>query len=139
MIIGGIFSCVVSSQADTWWSKVISYGNPQVARIINQTSAPLLISDSFTINYGNVFSLSYLTEPKVRFMLVKDKTIPKIPDSFSDVFLLNPSKTWRTGLEQKYKSKTVTVYSDNKYSLWKLAKPRTSRQSNIQPRKKLPE
>jgi uncharacterized membrane protein len=139
VIIGGIFSCIVYSQADTWWSKVISYSNPQVARIINQTSAPLLISDSSSINYGNVFSLSYLTEPNVRFLLVKGQTIPTIPNGFSDVFLLNPSKTWRTGLEQKYKSKTVTVYSDNKYSLWKLVKPRTSRQSNIQSRKKLPE
>ncbi len=131
VIIGGVVSGGVSSQAETWSSKVISYGNPQVAKIINQASRPLLISDSVGINYGNVFSLSYLLEPKVRFQLVKDKKIPKIPVNFTDVFLLNPSTDFRKKLEKNYNYKINVVYDDNYYSLWKLAKPSILRRREV--------
>jgi uncharacterized membrane protein len=124
VITCGVISCGVSSQTKTWWSKVISYGNPQVATIINQASRPLLISDSFGINYGNVFSLSYLLEPKVRFILVKEEKIPKISHQFTDVFFINPANNFRNQIETNYKSKLNLVYQDNYYSLWKLAKPR---------------
>jgi uncharacterized membrane protein len=120
VIISGVISCAVSSQKETWWTKVVSYGNPQVAKIVNQASRPLLISDSSGINYGNVFSLSYLVEPKVRFLLVKDNDIPKIPKGFTDVFLLNPSETWRKEIEKKYKSNANIVYIDIHYSLWRF-------------------
>ncbi|MBW4675729.1 MAG: hypothetical protein KME52_17400 [Desmonostoc geniculatum HA4340-LM1] len=110
----------MNSQAETWWSKVISYGNPQVAKIINQAARPLLISDASGINYGNVFSLSYLLQPKVHFQLVKDQTIPKISDVFTDIFLLNPSDIWRQKIEATYKYTTKVVYSDNHYFVWKL-------------------
>lgn len=123
VIIGGVVSCAVSSQADTWWSKVVSYGNPQVARIINQANSPLVISSDAGINYGNIFSLSYLVEPKVRFQLVKGNNIPKISKAYTNVFLLNPSKTLQKGIEKKYKSKAVTVYQDKYYSVLKLVKP----------------
>ncbi|MCC5625458.1 hypothetical protein [Nostoc sp. CHAB 5715] len=62
MIICGLISSKVSSQAETWWNKGMSYDNPQVAQIINQTSSPVLVCDALGNNYGNVFSLSYLLE-----------------------------------------------------------------------------
>ena len=88
VIICGLISSRVSSQAETWWNKGTSYGNPQVAQVINQTSSPLLVSDALGNNYGNVLSLSYLLEPKVRFLLVNNPKTPTIPNGFTDVFLL---------------------------------------------------
>ncbi|WP_373525523.1 glycosyltransferase family 39 protein [Nostoc sp.] len=120
LIICGLVSYGVSSQAETWWSKVISYGNPQVAKIINQAARPLLISDASGINYGNVFSLSYLLQPKVQFLLVKDQTVPNIPNEFTDIFLLNPSDIWRNQIETDYQCTTKVLYGDNHYLLWKL-------------------
>ncbi|WP_375511332.1 glycosyltransferase family 39 protein [uncultured Nostoc sp.] len=137
VIICGLISSKVSSQAETWWNKGMSYGNPQVAQIINQTSSPLLVSDALGNNYGNVFSLSYLLEPKVRFLLVNNQKIPNIPDGFSDVFLLNPSDTWRATIEKKYNLKTDIVYSDQYYSVWKLAKSPKLRRRNISINNKL--
>ncbi|MEH2379388.1 MAG: glycosyltransferase family 39 protein [Nostoc sp.] len=137
VIICGLISSKVSSQAETWWNKGMSYHNPQVAQIINQTTRPLLISDALGNNFGNVFSLSYLLEPKVRFILVKSQKIPKITDGFTDVFFLNPSDIWREKIEKKYKLKTDIVYSDNYYSVWKLAKSPKLRQRNISPKNKL--
>ncbi|MBW4559310.1 MAG: glycosyltransferase family 39 protein [Trichormus sp. ATA11-4-KO1] len=121
LIICGLISYTVSSQADTWWSKVISYGNPQVAKIINQIDKPLLMSDAFGINYGNIFSLSYLMQPKVRFLLVQEQIIPEIPDGFTDIFLLNPSDSWRQEIEARYQATANVVYGNNHYLLWKLA------------------
>ncbi|MGI8501353.1 MAG: glycosyltransferase family 39 protein [Hassallia sp.] len=123
----GVISCGVSARSETWWSKVISYGNPQVATIINQASRPLLVSDSFGINYGNVFSLSYLLEPKVRFQLLKEQNIPKISNQFTDVFFLNTANNFRQKIKKSYKYKLNIVYKDNYNSLWKLAKPRILR------------
>ncbi|RCJ20621.1 hypothetical protein A6S26_25590 [Nostoc sp. ATCC 43529] len=122
VIICGLVSYGVSSQAETWWSKVISYGNPQVARIINQANRPVLISDASGINYGNVFSLSYLLDSKVKFQLLKEQSIPNIPDAFTEIFLLNPSDIWRQKIETTYNSKTEVVYNDNYYSVWKVLK-----------------
>ncbi|MCW5312927.1 hypothetical protein GTQ43_03400 [Nostoc sp. KVJ3] len=126
VIICGLISCKVSSQAETWWNKGISYDHPQVAQIINQAAHPLLISDALNNNYGNIFSLSYLLEPKVRFLLVNNQKTPKIPNGYTDVFLFNPSDTWRETIETKYKSNTDIVYSDKYYSVWKLTKRRSA-------------
>ncbi|MBN3926879.1 glycosyltransferase family 39 protein [Nostoc sp. NMS4] len=125
VIICGLVSYGVSSQAETWWSKVISYGNPQVAKIINQATHPLLISNDSGINYGNVFSLSYLLEPKVQFQLVKGHSIPNIPDEFTDIFLLNPSDTWRKEIETNYNYKMFVAYGDKNYLVWKIENPRS--------------
>ncbi|MEH1922562.1 glycosyltransferase family 39 protein [Nostoc sp.] len=137
VIICGLISFKVSSQAETWWNKGMNYGNPQVAQIINQATRPLLISDALGNNYGNVFSLSYLLEPKVRFLLVNNQKIPKIPNGFTDVFLLNPSDPWRETIEKKYKLKTDIVYSDDYYSIWKLTKNRNLRRRNMSPNNQL--
>ncbi|MDF5715496.1 MAG: hypothetical protein PUP93_16835, partial [Rhizonema sp. NSF051] len=122
IIAGGVVSYGVISQAQTWWSNIVSYGNPQVAKIINQASRPLLISNAFGINYGNIFSLSYLLQPKVRFLLLRTDQINKIPQGYNNIFILNPSKKLQKEIEKKYKSKTYIIYQDQYYSLLKLAK-----------------
>ena len=124
IMVCGLVSARVSYEFDTWWNQGISYGNPEVAQIINQAQSPVLISDSQGINYGNIFSLSYILQPKVQFQLVKGQDIPDIPDGFTDIFLLNPSDSWRKELETRYKSPTNVVYVNNYFLLWKLDNPR---------------
>ncbi|MEH2081963.1 MAG: hypothetical protein V7K89_18890 [Nostoc sp.] len=82
-----------------------------------------MISNDSGINYGNVFSLSYLVQPKVQFQLVKDRSILNIPDGFTDIFLLNPSDSWRKKIETNYNYKTFVMYGDNNYLLWKIENP----------------
>jgi len=127
LIVCSLISSRVYYQADTWWNKGISYGNPQIARFINQKSRPLLISNFSEINYGNVFSLSYLVEPKVRFQLLQDQTVPSIPNNFTDIFLLNPTNAWRLQIASKYQLKPNLVYGDDDYLVWKLVKPRSGK------------
>ncbi|GAX37134.1 glycosyltransferase family 39 protein [Nodularia sp. NIES-3585] len=125
LIVCGLVSSRVSYESETWWNQGISSGNSQVAQIINQAEKPLLISNSEGINYGNVFSLSYIVQPKVRFQLVNGQDIPIIPNGFTDVFFLNPADTWRRELETRYKSITNVVYGNNDYLLWKFERLRS--------------
>lgn len=121
----GIIYCVISSQAETSWNKVVSYNNHQVAQIINQSNAPLLISNSFGINFGNIFALSYLLNPKVRLQLINDNPqtdfseVPKIPQHFSDVFLLNLPDPLRETIEKQYGWKLSLIFNDSHLWLWK--------------------
>jgi len=115
IISGGVVSCGISSQAETWWNKYSSYYNPPVARIVNQTKQPLVIGS----NAIRVTSLSYLLDPKVKLMLVKEPNVPKIPGKFSDVFLFRPAKSLQSGLEQqRYKLELVHEPGD----LWRITR-----------------
>jgi uncharacterized membrane protein len=116
----GLISLNVSSQADTWWNKVVSYGNPQVARIINQESRAVLISDDSGINYGNVFSLTHLLKPEVKLLLVKDNSAPKVTNLSSSLFVLNPSTELRRNVERVYRLRMNLVYSDRFSSVYEL-------------------
>jgi len=110
----GVVSCIISSQADTWWNKEISYTNPQIAHTINQAIHPLVLSNSFSINPGNIISLSYLLEPKVRLRLVVAPNLPQIPDTFSDIFLFDYSSgTWRSTLEKEKNYKIRSIFDSN--------------------------
>ncbi|GAB4183152.1 MAG: hypothetical protein Fur006_19810 [Coleofasciculaceae cyanobacterium] len=125
----GVVSCAISSQSDTAWNKVVSYNNPEIARIVNQSNTPLLISSSFGINFGNSLALSYLLDPKVRLQIVTGNTqpdfmnIPKIPQGFSDVFFLNPSDPFRERIEKEYNWTLKLIYNDSHLWLWKRAEP----------------
>jgi uncharacterized membrane protein len=126
LISSGVLSCIISSQAKTWWnigSDVVKYES-QVAYIVNQATQPLLISD--TDNPIPIQVLGYQLAPKVRLQLVAKPDLPKIPNGFSDVFLYNPSESLRSGLERVYNSqikRISEIYPGDRYkarSLWKL-------------------
>ncbi|GAA6619539.1 glycosyltransferase family 39 protein [Scytonema sp. NUACC26] len=120
IILSGFISCAVISQKETLWNKGVSYGNIQIAKIINQSNRSLLICHASSSHSGNVVSLSYLVQPKVRFLLVKGKALPKVYKGFTDIFLLNPSSSLRKAIEKKYNAKTRKLYSDKFYTFWKL-------------------
>ncbi|MFN6474177.1 MAG: glycosyltransferase family 39 protein [Nostoc sp. SerVER01] len=115
VISSGVISCAVSSQAETWWNKS-SHANPQIARIINKANKPLLISSNYSLNIGDLMSLIHLLDNKVQMQLVTEPSIPNIPDSFSELFVYNPSQRFRSELEKKYKLVDVFKYS----RLWRL-------------------
>lgn len=120
LVTGGVISCAISSQADTWWHKYVNYYTPQAARIVNQAPHPLLISDS---SIGNILCISYLLEDKVRLLLVNEDraNLLEIPEGFSDIFLFNPygiSKSLRNELEKEYEIEPV----HRRGRIWRLEK-----------------
>lgn len=109
LVLLGVISCTISSKAEMWWNKAPDKNkdNLQIAEIVNQSNQPLMIKDGDLIP---VQVLGYLLEPKVRFQLVKESDIPKIPDGFSDVFFLQPSESLRSGIERSYNSKIKLIH-----------------------------
>jgi uncharacterized membrane protein len=62
----GVVSSVASFSAPTWWTKTISHENAAVATVINQSTAPLLVSDAET---GDLLALSHLLKPEVALLI----------------------------------------------------------------------
>lgn len=101
LIVGGIVSCGIISQAESWWA----FGSPDspiAARKISQATRPVVIFD----NWGDALTMSYMLAPKVHchltrradFHLIENKG--RIYEGFSDIFLYNPSDNRRRKLEE---------------------------------------
>ncbi|MDZ7960129.1 MAG: glycosyltransferase family 39 protein [Aulosira sp. DedQUE10] len=117
LISAGVISCSISSQAETWWNKG-SHENIQIARVVNQLVKPLLISSTYSLNIGNLMSISHRLNSTVYVQLLLGDNQPHIPDSFSDVFVFNVSKEVKLVMEKTYNF--VKVEKTN--SLWRLEK-----------------
>jgi hypothetical protein len=121
LISAGVVSCIVYSQVDVWWNKKPSDTHVLAATLINQTHRPLIITSYYQSNLGELLSMSYLLNPKVKLQLVSEPNIPKIPQEFSDIFVFNPSKTLKSGLEKLYNYK-VEPLNPSELQLWQLKK-----------------
>jgi len=92
-----------------------------VARIINQSKHPLVVSNSYKYNPTELLSLSYLLDSKVRLLLVKESDLPNIPNGFSDVFVYSSfglPPAWQDGLPKKYTIEPIK----NLTNFWQLKK-----------------
>ena len=146
IVSGGVLSCAISSQAETWWHQTLNKDTPTVAHIISKAERPLLIGNSYL---ADIVSLSYQLNSKVKFLInprcytscntliAKDKNyqtedwpyqIPKIPDNFREIFLFKtaPSKEWMREIEQNptYKIEPKIKPSSEEFVswLWRLEK-----------------
>ena len=90
VIAGGIYSQLLIVSSSTWWNKSFSANNAQVAAAINTVDKPLLISTTGDINPGELLSLSYLLQDRVQLLLLREPTLPELPDGYSHYFVLNP-------------------------------------------------
>ncbi|MEW5858257.1 MAG: glycosyltransferase family 39 protein [Cyanobacteriota bacterium] len=115
----GVLSCAISSPSEVWWNKFMDTYNPQVARIVNQASHPLVISD--TKIPGSVLSLSRLLSPKVQLQLVKEPKKFQTADGFSEVFLFDASDTLRNQLERQGYNLGI-AFKGYKFELWEAKK-----------------
>lgn len=103
-------SLTVSAAATSWWNKDLSYLNDQVAKRVNQTENPILISEmgvDYT-NMGDLISLSYLVKPNTP-LLGLDPTFHFIDEPAFDALRRNqtaivfrPSQSLIMRLEKRY-------------------------------------
>jgi|GEM_PF-6442448 len=127
LYFGAVVSCVISSQANYWWTKSHSDINFQAAKLINQADKPLLISDG---SMGTILGLTHQINSQVQLHLkpychtchitpstVLKKNLLPIPDGF-DIFLFMPSNGLIAEIEKddKYKIEPASV------ELWRLNK-----------------
>ncbi len=110
----GIISCGISSQTETWWNKYSSYYDAQVARIINQTNQPLVISN----HSARLATLGYMLRPDVKVLFIEEPEVPKVPKDFTDIFVFRPQWSLISGLETQENSQLELVH--NPGELWTL-------------------
>lgn len=119
IISGGVASCLLISNSQTWWNKDASQYNLEMAETINHTEKPLLVSDTSSLNAGEILSLSHLLDNHVQLMLLTQKATPSpISEQFSNVFLFNPSKQLKEHLENIYSLKEA----HDRIDFWELEK-----------------
>ncbi|HEY9811491.1 MAG TPA: glycosyltransferase family 39 protein [Halomicronema sp.] len=124
LIFLGLISCTFSAVSDTWWIKEWGQSNPAIARIINKTKRPLIVSDISDSSYGNLTSLSYLVDSKVRFQLILKPNIPQIPSGFSDIFIYTATVDKpQSEIEQTMNFPLQPIFIDGNKQVW-LWKPK---------------
>ncbi|HLO88427.1 MAG TPA: glycosyltransferase family 39 protein [Nostocaceae cyanobacterium] len=124
---GAIFSGVISSQANFWWTKSDSELNFRAAKFINQSPRPLVISDG---SMGIILALSHQLNPQVQLQLKpychtcrvippvgERKNILDIPNGF-DSFLFIPS----SDLMQEVKKDGKYTIEPVSLELWRIKK-----------------
>jgi uncharacterized membrane protein len=116
LISAGLLSCAVSSQAETWWNKRVKYPDLKIFDVINSAPKPLLISPS--LKDSLVFS--HELESKVKVLIITSSDVPKIPDNFSDIFLIDYSQNLKNQLEKSKNYKITMAYKGRRRILWKL-------------------
>jgi len=111
-----IISNIISTNAKTWWNKAPSYHNYTIAQIINQTEKPLLITEDFDINKGNIISLSHYLKSDISLQLIGVNT-PLIPhQEYNNIYVFNPSSEFKHKIENIYQRQLIPTY----VSLYKL-------------------
>jgi uncharacterized membrane protein len=121
VLVAGIASCGLSSQAVTWWHQPTHAHTEQVIRKINAAERPLLIN--FCEKYqplANTLVFSHQLDPKVTLQLVPEKLLPQIPSGFSEIFLFNPPQTVQDRLASNSQVEFEPV-SPHKLQLWTLS------------------
>lgn len=119
LISGGILSCSISSQSEAWWNKRAKYPDLQPIKIVNSASNPLLLTPSVSLS----LVLNHALNSKVKIMLTNSPNIPKIPDGFSNVFIIEePSLFLKNELENKQNYKMERIYKGRKVDLWEIKK-----------------
>uniref|UniRef100_A0A0C1RBZ6 Glycosyl transferase family 39 n=1 Tax=Tolypothrix bouteillei VB521301 TaxID=1479485 RepID=A0A0C1RBZ6_9CYAN len=120
---GAIASCTVSSYSDTWWNKDLSYHNAEVARYVNASSSPKVISeigDDFT-NTGDLISLSYLLKEDVSLVLLSQppqlENVKSLLSGNTEPFVFRPSGQFIKTLKPE-QSQLVEALKPGR--LWKL-------------------
>ncbi|NJO72900.1 MAG: hypothetical protein HC833_03495 [Leptolyngbyaceae cyanobacterium RM1_406_9] len=115
-----ILSCSIGARTPIGWNKVISYYNPPIADIINQSPHPLLIANT-SMGVGEILSLSRLLASNVTLQLLVDSSVPQIRAGFSDVFLMTYSQSWRSQIAAQQQALVQPAYQERgKTWLWQL-------------------
>jgi uncharacterized membrane protein len=119
VIMGGVTSCMLHSQAKIWWNQFPEKHQlyPKIAQIISQGNKPLVITDIDNL-LPPIEILAHLVDPKVRFQIVDKNQLPEITNGFTDIFLFlyKPSDFLKAGIEKVYNSKLQQI---NDF-LWKV-------------------
>jgi uncharacterized membrane protein len=116
LLLAGALSCIMIVRAETWWTKPTQYYMPQVTRIINRSSHPLLI----TPMEGEMISIAHGLQPNVRILPVTEQAGLGALEDEDEIFFYDPDGDLLERIE-KIPGATTTPWS-KRAGLWWLEK-----------------
>jgi uncharacterized membrane protein len=123
LVIALLFAAQVSSAfnilvSETWWTKRLTYNDPEVGHVLNQADRPLLIVYGLApTDLGEILALSYSVDKDMRFQLYQESAIVELPPGFSDIYWFHQTYRDFTGLESAKQYKAIEVVP---YLLWRI-------------------
>jgi hypothetical protein len=108
---------------EVWWNKspFKTRHNPEIARIINLSANPLLLSDA---SVERVLSLCYRLQDHVTLQLISPQQAIQIDSHPGDIFLYQPSSQLQEAVVMKVDRQVIPT--DNNW-LWQVANNDASR------------
>ena len=91
---------------------------PEVARVINQSAHPRLVSEARGGNLAHLLALSHSLDSKVQLQLFRDSITPIAFDRHSEVFVYRPSRLTRRVLEEEMDYSMELLHQPG--GLWRL-------------------
>ena len=87
LLVAQLGSAINIVQAETWWTKKISWIDPQIGHVLNQESHPVLIVNGlWPTDLGDVLAISYMVDKDVNFLLYQTPEIEELPVGFSNIY-----------------------------------------------------
>ena len=113
---------ILHAQQQAPWTKSLSISLPEVAKIINQSTNPLMIGNQERHHPGNLFALANLLKPETKMQLlpIALESSWSLPAHKGDVYLYSPTDQFRHTLEKNNQVKTILVFEDLFLQLWKI-------------------
>lgn len=113
---------ILHAQQQAPWTKSLSISLPEVAKIINQSTSPLMIGNQERHHPGNLFALANLLKPETKMQLlpIALESSWRLPAHKGDVFLYSPTDQFRRALEKNNQVKSTLVFEDLFLQLWKI-------------------
>ena len=73
--------------AETWWTKKLTWNDPQMGHVLNEASNPILIVDGLApTDLGDILALSYEVDEDVEFMLYQKPTVVELPEDYTNIY-----------------------------------------------------
>ncbi|WP_143467702.1 glycosyltransferase family 39 protein [Leptolyngbya ohadii] len=120
LITSSIIICAIAVHASTWWGW--SEFDVDIARIINRSSNPLVISD---MPLGVILPISHRLHPETRYLLLTEPESLTLPEQSNPVFVYNPTDRLITAIQQQnIQPEIVYQFQDDTFifSLYQLQK-----------------
>jgi uncharacterized membrane protein len=121
----GVISCSLVLDKSPNYQKTRNLHNIPIAAIVNQGRSPIVVAENKEVL--DIISLSYQLEDKVKIQVLSPAKTTEIPNHFSEVFLFNPSVTWRKQLNEEKHLKLKQTYEPKllipdeiSLSLWQI-------------------
>jgi uncharacterized membrane protein len=120
LLVAQLSSVVNILLSDTWWTKRLTWNDPQVGHVLNRASDPLLIVYGLSpTDLGDILALSYSVDEDVKFRLYQGNTDVELPVGFSNIYWYHQNYEKFTSSDDGMQYQATEVVP---YLLWQLDK-----------------